>query len=176
MTESKRKSSYDADEFMSFEESLNEWLDIIFRLDADMDRNFNNLECRPWLKMCIAADWTEGSMGQLLNLLETGIAMPAQMQPFVYDVFKRHGLIKGISGDSRATPLYAMTHSEREKIWAREEVKLRIDEDGMSRADAIQQVAKNEEIDAKALEKVCDGKDGHMQRLKQRLAKRHTKN
>jgi hypothetical protein len=161
----------DPDEFLTPEESLEEELKVLFYLDEDLARNFNYPEFRPWLKMCIEVDWYR-DFAPLLELIQS-TPLPKKMLPFVRDIFERHGLIKGVRKDSRRTPLYNMTNSERALVFACEEVEERVNGNEMSVADAIQQVAENEKMDVNTLENAYTGRHNPMRKLKQRVKKRH---
>ncbi|MEK4034037.1 hypothetical protein WOC76_13795 [Methylocystis sp. IM3] len=159
---------YDPNEFMSDEEALEDEVNLLFHLDDDMNRFYNY---KAWLKVCIEVDQTR-DFAPLLDLMQSE-PLPKEMRPFIRDLFERHGLIKGVRKDMRRTPLYRMTRSERELIFACQEVEERVKGYGMSVADAIQQVAENEEMDANTIENAYTGRHNPMRKLRQRLKKRH---
>ncbi|WP_363347421.1 hypothetical protein [Methylocystis echinoides] len=164
MTKRQLPIIYDEDEFASPSQILNS-LYSFGHLE-----NVESPECAPWLEMCIAVDIGR-DFQPLLELLQSGRQVPAAAMPYVRDLFERHGLISGVRGDKRRTPLYELTYKEVSLLLACDEVKELV-EDGMNADEAIDLVAKQRDLSAETMTAAYKGKLGAMQRMRARLKRR----
>ncbi len=131
MTKSKRQSSYDSDEYATDDEVPTLW-QVVNPIPVE----YETPECKPWIDMCAAVD-KQGDFHPLLDFLKT--LAPPEAIPFVQDLFERHN-VKGFSGRSDRTPLYALSGKMKVLYLAKEEAKHLVS-GGMKVDDAIKQVA-----------------------------------
>lgn len=126
----------------------------------------HNQECAVWLEMSIAVD-QNSDFQPLLDLLQSGRQAPAAIMPYVRDLFERRGLIKGVRGDKRRTPLYQKSHKEVSLMLACDDVKQLI-EHGMKVDEAITLIAKQSGINPTTLENAYKQRRGSTRRIQAR--------
>jgi hypothetical protein len=132
--------------------------------DRIVDRAFwlpyGDYELEQWLTALEAID-RHADPAPLLALLSKS-AVPVRVQPFMEDLFNR---MRWQPKDKRKTPLYDRTWAEAKLLMAKDRVRELV-RAGTSVAEALEQVAKAEDIPFTTLENHYKGRRGSTRRMR----------